>query len=98
MNLNSRNQSTYVPCKNCGLPVKISVKYVWMIKDAKKVTANCCSPDNPRVLGMRISALEEKEWKAYYLHCLLNNERLLLVRKNLYPYHFFNCLDQWKKK
>ncbi len=57
MNSNSRNQPTYLPCKNCGLPVKISVKYAWMIKD-KKATAACCTPENPRVLGMRIQAIE----------------------------------------
>ncbi len=54
MNLNSRNLPTYYPCKNCGLPVKISVKYAWRIKDGMKVAANCCSPENPRVLGMRL--------------------------------------------
>ena len=67
MNLNSRNLPTYLPCKNCGLPVKISVKYAWRIKEGMKkgmkkgmkVTANCCSPENPRVLGMRVQAIEE---------------------------------------
>ena len=54
--LDSRNQPTYLPCKNCGLPVKISVKYDWMIKDVKKVTENSCSGVNPRVLGLRIQA------------------------------------------
>ena len=58
MNLNSRNQSTYLPCKNCGLPVKISAKYAWMIKDAKKATANCCSPENPRVLGIKVQHIK----------------------------------------
>ena len=65
MNLNYRNLPTYFPCKNCGLPVKISVKYAWRIKEGMKkgikVTANCCSPENPRVLGMRVQAIEEKE-------------------------------------
>ena len=65
MNLNSRNQPTYLPCKNCGLPVKISEKYAWMIeegiKKGIKATANCCSPENPRVLGMRFQAIEENE-------------------------------------
>ena len=61
MNLNSRNLPTYLPCKNCGLPVKVSPKYAWMNKDAKKAVARCCSPENPRVLGMRIQAIEEKE-------------------------------------
>ena len=51
----------YIPCKNCGLPVKVAPKYAWMIKDPKKVTANCCSPDSPRVLGMRGQVIEEKE-------------------------------------
>ena len=59
MNLNSRNLPTYIPCKNCGLPVKVSPKYAWMIKDAKKIKANCCSPENPRVLGMRIQTIEQ---------------------------------------
>ena len=31
-----------------------------MNKDAKKAVARCCSPENPRVLGMRIQAIEEK--------------------------------------
>ena len=61
MNLNSRNLPTYYPCKNCGLPVKISVKYSWMIKDVKKVTANCCSPENPRVLGVGVQTIDKKE-------------------------------------
>ena len=61
MNLNSRNLPTYLPCKNCGLPVKISVKYAWRIKEGMKVTANCCSPENPRVLGMRVQAIEGKD-------------------------------------
>jgi len=61
MNLNSRNQPTYLPCKNCGLPVKISVKYTWMIKDSKKVTANCCSLENPRVLGFQVATLTVQE-------------------------------------
>ena len=58
MNFNSRNQPTYLPSKNCGLPVKISAKYAWMIKGAKKVTANCCSPHNPRVLGMQLKMID----------------------------------------
>ena len=58
MNFNSRNQPTYLPSKNCGLPVKISTKYAWMIKDAKKVTANCCSPHNPRALGMQLKMID----------------------------------------
>ena len=66
MNLNSRNLPIYIPCENCGLPVKVSPKYAWMIKDPKKAIARCCSPDNPRVLGMRIQAIEEKEWINYY--------------------------------
>ena len=53
MNSNSRNQPTYLPCKYCGFPVKIAPKYAWMIKD-KKATASCCSPENPRVLAMRL--------------------------------------------
>ena len=53
MNSNSRNQPKYLPCKYCGFPVKIAPKYAWMIKD-KKATAACCTPENPRVLGMRI--------------------------------------------
>ena len=65
MNLNSRNLPTYLPCKNCGLPVKISVKYAWRIKEGMKngmkVTANCCSPENPRVLGMRVQVLDENK-------------------------------------
>ena len=46
----------YIPCKNCGLPVKVADKYAWMITDTTKVSANCCSPDNPRVLGMRLQS------------------------------------------
>ena len=65
MNSNSRNQPTYLPCKNCGLPVKISEKYAWMIEEGIKkgmtATANCCSPENPRVLGMRVQAIEENK-------------------------------------
>ena len=61
MNLNSRNLPTYLPCKTCGLPVKISVKYAWRIKEGMKVTANCCSPENPRVLGMRVQVLDENK-------------------------------------
>ena len=62
MNLNSRNQLTYLPCKNCGLPVKISAKYAWMIKDGKKVTANCCSPENPRVLGLHLKIFNDSSF------------------------------------
>ena len=62
MNLNSRNLPTYLPCKNCGLPVKISVKYAWMIeegiKKGIKATANCCSPENPRVLGIKVQHIK----------------------------------------
>ena len=60
MNSNSRNQSTYLPCKYCGLPVKIAPKYVWMIKDKRfpKATAECCSPENPRVLGMQLNMID----------------------------------------
>ncbi len=62
MNSNSINQPTYLPCKYCGFPVKISPKYAWMIKDKRFTTsAACCSPENPRVLGMRIQTIEEKE-------------------------------------
>ena len=62
MNLNSRNQPIYIPCKYCGFPVKVAPKYAWMIKDKRyKTTATCCSPENPRVLGMRVQAIEEKE-------------------------------------
>lgn len=59
MNSNSINQPTYLPCKYCGFPVKISPKYAWMIKDKRFTTsAACCSPENPRVLGMRLEVLE----------------------------------------
>ena len=59
MNLNSRNLPTYYLCKNCGLPVKISPKYAWMIKDKRFTTsAACCSPENPRVLGMRVQDID----------------------------------------
>ena len=63
MNLNSTNQSIYLPCKYCGLPVKIAPKHAWMIKDKRfpKVTATCCTQENPRVLGMRIQAVEGKK-------------------------------------
>lgn len=57
MNSVSKDQPTYLPCKYCGFPVKIAPKYAWMIKD-KKATAACCTPENPRVLGMRIQAIE----------------------------------------
>ena len=63
MNSDSRNQSTYIPCENCGLPVKVSPKYAWMIKDAKKVTANCCSPENPRVLGMQLNMIDNFSYR-----------------------------------
>ena len=63
MNSNSRNKPTYLPCRYCGLPVKIAPKYVWMIKD-KKATAACCTPENPRVLGMRVQVIEGKERNA----------------------------------
>ena len=36
MNLNSRNLPTYLPCKNCGLPLKISEKYAGMIEEGIK--------------------------------------------------------------
>ena len=58
MNSVSKDQPTYLPCKYCGFPVKIAPKYAWMIKD-KKATASCCSPENPRVLGMRIELSEQ---------------------------------------
>ena len=63
MNSNSRNQPKYLPCKYCGFPVKIAPKYAWMIKDKrfKKATAACCTPENPRVLGMRIQVIQERE-------------------------------------
>ena len=53
MNSVSKDKPTYLPCKYCGFPIKIAPKYAWMIKD-KKATAACCTPENPRVLGMRI--------------------------------------------
>ena len=63
MNSNSRNKPKYLPCKYCGFPVKIAPKYAWMIKDKRfeKATAACCTPENPRVLGMRIQTIEEKD-------------------------------------
>ena len=57
MNSNSRNQPKYLPCKYCGFPVKIAPKYAWMIKD-KKATAACCTPENPRVLGMQLNMID----------------------------------------
>ena len=59
----SKDKPTYLPCKYCGFPVKIAPKYAWMIKDKrfKKATAACCTPENPRVLGMRIQTIEEKD-------------------------------------
>ena len=61
MNLNYRNLPTYFPCKNCGLPVKISVKYAWRIEEGIKAIANCCSPENPRVLGFQVATLTVQE-------------------------------------
>ena len=60
MNSDFRKQSTYLPCKYCGLPVKIAAKYAWMIKDKpfSKATAACCTPENPRVLGMRVQDID----------------------------------------
>ncbi len=61
MNSNSRNLPTYLPCKYCGFPVKVAPKYAWMIeegiKKGIKAAATCCTPENPRVLGMRIQAI-----------------------------------------
>ena len=47
------------------------------------------SQEQPAAFCQRIGI----KWNAYYLHRLLNNEYLLLVRKGLYPYHFFNSLS-----
>ena len=60
MNSDFKNKSTYLPCKYCGLPVKIAPKHAWMIKD-KKATAACCTPENPRIIGIKIQDIEGKD-------------------------------------
>ena len=64
MNSDSKYQPTYLPCKHCGLPVKIAPKHAWMIKDKRfKATAACCTPENPRVLGMQLKMIDNFSYR-----------------------------------